>query len=32
MPKRIRFERMVDGQTIMAVFNAGRWHRSFEDQ
>ena len=32
MPKRIRFERMVDGRTIMAVFNAGRWHRSFEDQ
>ena len=32
MPKRIRFDRMVDGKTIMAVFNAGRWHRSFEDQ
>ncbi|MEP7060086.1 MAG: serine hydrolase domain-containing protein [Actinomycetota bacterium] len=32
MPKRIRFERMVQGQTAMAVFNAGRWHRSFEDQ
>lgn len=32
MPKRIHFERMVDGRTIMAVFNAGRWHRSFEDQ
>ena len=32
MPKRIRFERVVDGRTIMAVFNAGRWHRSFEDQ
>jgi D-alanyl-D-alanine carboxypeptidase len=32
MPKRIRFERMVEGRTIMAVFNAGRWHRSFEDQ
>ena len=32
MPKRIRFERMVQAKTIMAVFNAGRWHRSFEDQ
>ena len=32
MPKRIRFDRMVEGKTIMAVFNAGRWHRSFEGQ
>ncbi len=32
MPRRIRFERLVEGRTIMAVFNAGRWHRSFEDQ
>lgn len=31
-PRRIRFERMVEGKTILAVFNVGRWHRSFEGQ
>ncbi len=30
-PRRIRFDRLVDGRTILAEFNAGRWHRSFED-
>ena len=30
-PRRIRFERVVDGKAVLAEFNAGRWYRSFED-
>ena len=30
-PRRIRFDRLVDGRTVLAEFNAGRWYRSFED-
>jgi D-alanyl-D-alanine carboxypeptidase len=30
-PRRIRFDGMVDGKTVVAEFNAGRWYRSFED-
>lgn len=29
-PRRIRFDRLVDGKTVVAEFNAGRWYRSFE--
>ena len=29
-PRRIRFDRLVDGKTVLAEFNAGRWYRSFE--
>lgn len=30
-PRRIRFDRVVDGKTVVAEFNGGRWFRSFED-
>jgi D-alanyl-D-alanine carboxypeptidase len=30
-PRRIRFDRPVDGKTVVAEFNGGRWYRSFED-
>jgi len=30
-PRRIRFDRLVDGKAVVAEFNAGRWFRSFED-
>jgi CubicO group peptidase (beta-lactamase class C family) len=30
-PRRIGFERVVDGRAVIAVFNGGRWFRSFED-
>lgn len=29
-PRRIRFERAIDGKTAVAVYNGGRWYRSFE--
>jgi D-alanyl-D-alanine carboxypeptidase len=31
VPRRIRFDRPVDGKTVVAEFNGGRWYRSFED-
>jgi D-alanyl-D-alanine carboxypeptidase len=30
-PRRIRFDRVVDGKTVVAEFNGGRWYRSFEE-
>jgi D-alanyl-D-alanine carboxypeptidase len=30
-PRRIRFDRLVDGKAVVAEFNGGRWFRSFED-
>jgi hypothetical protein len=30
-PQRIRFEELLDGRTAVAVYNGGRWYRSFED-
>jgi CubicO group peptidase (beta-lactamase class C family) len=30
-PRRIRFDRIVDGKAVIAEFNGGRWFRSFED-
>jgi D-alanyl-D-alanine carboxypeptidase len=30
-PRRIRFDRLVDGKAVVAEFNGGRWYRSFED-
>lgn len=30
-PRRIRFDRIVDGMAVIAEFNGGRWYRSFED-
>jgi D-alanyl-D-alanine carboxypeptidase len=30
-PRRIRFDRVVDGKAVVAEFNGGRWFRSFED-
>jgi len=30
-PRRIRFDRIVDGRAVIAEFNGGRWYRSFED-
>jgi CubicO group peptidase (beta-lactamase class C family) len=30
-PRRIRFDRLVDGEAIVAEFNGGHWFRSFED-
>lgn len=30
-PRRIRFDRRVDGKAVVAEFNGGRWFRSFED-
>ena len=30
-PRRIRFDRVVEGKTVIAEFNGGRWFRSFED-
>jgi D-alanyl-D-alanine carboxypeptidase len=30
-PQRIRFDRIVDGKTVLAEFNGGRWYRSFEE-
>jgi D-alanyl-D-alanine carboxypeptidase len=29
-PRRLRFERIVDGRAAVAVFNGARWYRSFE--
>ncbi|MGZ5213718.1 MAG: serine hydrolase domain-containing protein [Actinomycetota bacterium] len=29
-PRRIRFDRLVDGKAVVAEFNGGRWFRSFE--
>jgi CubicO group peptidase (beta-lactamase class C family) len=31
-PRRIRFDRLVDGKAVVAEFNGGRWYRSFEDE
>ena len=31
VPRRIRFDHPVDGRTVLAEFNAGRWYRSFEE-
>jgi len=30
-PRRIRFDRLVDGKAVVAEFNGGRWFRSFEE-
>jgi D-alanyl-D-alanine carboxypeptidase len=30
-PRRIRFDRVVEGRAVIAEFNGGRWFRSFED-
>ena len=30
-PRRIRFDRLVDGKAVIAEFNGGLWFRSFED-
>jgi D-alanyl-D-alanine carboxypeptidase len=30
-PRRIRFDRLVEGKAVVAEFNAGRWYRSFEE-
>jgi hypothetical protein len=30
VPRRIRFDHPVDGRTVLAEFNSGRWYRSFE--
>ena len=30
-PRRLRFDRMVDGKTVIADYNGGRWYRSFEE-
>jgi hypothetical protein len=30
-PRRIRFDRIVEGKAVVAEFNAGRWFRSFEE-
>ncbi|HEX9124564.1 MAG TPA: serine hydrolase domain-containing protein [Actinomycetota bacterium] len=30
-PERIRFDRVVDGKTIRAVYDRGSWYRSFEE-
>jgi D-alanyl-D-alanine carboxypeptidase len=30
-PRRIRFDRIVDGRAVIAEFNGGHWFRSFED-
>jgi len=31
IPRRIRFDGIVDGRATIATFNGGRWFRSFED-
>jgi D-alanyl-D-alanine carboxypeptidase len=31
VPQRVRFERVVEGRATLAVFNEGRWWRSFEE-
>jgi hypothetical protein len=31
VPRRVRFDRLVDGKAVIAEFNGGRWYRSFED-
>jgi hypothetical protein len=31
IPRRIRFDGIVDGRAVVATFNGGRWYRSFED-
>jgi D-alanyl-D-alanine carboxypeptidase len=30
-PRRIRFDRIVEGKAVVVAFNAGRWFRSFEE-
>ena len=30
-PRRIRFDRVIDGLASVAIFNGGQWFRSFED-
>ena len=30
-PRRLRFDRIVDGKTVIADYNGGRWYRSFEE-
>ncbi len=30
-PRRVRFDRIVEGRAVIAEFNGGRWYRSFED-
>jgi hypothetical protein len=30
-PRRIRFDRVVDGKAVVVGFNGGRWYRSFEE-
>jgi hypothetical protein len=30
-PRRLRFEEVVEGRATIAVYNGGRWYRSFED-
>jgi D-alanyl-D-alanine carboxypeptidase len=30
-PRRIRFDRLVEGKTILAEYNGGRWYRSFQE-
>ncbi len=30
-PRRMRFDRVVDGRTTVVAYNGGRWYRSFED-
>ncbi len=30
-PRRIRFDRVIDGSASLAIFNGGQWFRSFED-
>jgi len=30
-PRRIRFDRIVEGRAVVAEYNGGRWYRSFEE-
>ena len=30
-PRRIRFDRIVDGKALLAEYNGANWYRSFED-
>lgn len=31
VPRRVRFDEIVEGHAAVATFNGGRWYRSFED-
>lgn len=31
VPRRVRFDEIVEGHAAIATFNGGRWYRSFED-